>query len=185
MGNSPARSAISEASLVAACSGDEEAFAQVIAALDRDIWSFCRARVQEREVEDVVQEVRIAIWRALPEYKGTSKFKTWVFGIAYHKVLDAVRRVSKREALALDEAGLALEAAFIAPPKTEDQTTLWALVEKLPRQHAELIELHYRFGFTLSEIATMLDRNLNTVKYTMCQAHARLGTAARGQGWFE
>lgn len=48
------------------------------------------------EVEDLIQETEIAAWNSAHNFKGLSKFSTFVFGIAYKNVLHCNRTFGKR-----------------------------------------------------------------------------------------
>ncbi len=53
-------------------------------------------------VDDLVQEVFLAAWESLPKYQGNASLRSWLLGIARHKVEDYYRGVL-RAALPLDE----------------------------------------------------------------------------------
>jgi RNA polymerase sigma-70 factor (ECF subfamily) len=60
-------------------------------AVYRFVWRRLAPRVDE--VDDLVQDIFLASWRALESYSGTSTLESWVLGIARHKVEDYYRRV--------------------------------------------------------------------------------------------
>src|SRR5262245_51867119 len=49
-------------------------------------------------VEEVLNDVMLAVWKGAPSFDGRSRPSTWIFGIAYHKALKALaRRPEERE----------------------------------------------------------------------------------------
>src|SRR5688500_3854822 len=60
--------------------------------------------------EDVVQETLLAALAGEAGFGGRSSLRTWLTGILKHKIVDAIRRLSRESALAPDEE--ALEALF-------------------------------------------------------------------------
>ena len=50
------------------------------------------------QAEDLVQETLLLVWENPGKFSGTSKVSTWVFGIAYNKVLKALSKASRRGA---------------------------------------------------------------------------------------
>ena len=46
----------------------------------------------ESLAEEVLQDVIVAIWRSAAAFSGRSRVSTWVFGIAHHQAVQAMRR---------------------------------------------------------------------------------------------
>ena len=64
--------------------------------------------LSERDAEDVVQEVVIGVATGLPQFQydpRRGKFKTWLFRVARNKVVDHLRRKTRRETVVLPQAG--------------------------------------------------------------------------------
>jgi RNA polymerase sigma-70 factor (ECF subfamily) len=55
-----------------------------------------RLGVQEREVEDVAQEVFVIVHRQLPAFEGRSTLKTWLCGIALRTAANHRRKAYRR-----------------------------------------------------------------------------------------
>lgn len=159
-------------------SGGRQAFDELVSAYMEDIRKFVATRIRDNEVDDVVQDILVAAWKGLPQFDGRSKFRTWLFGICMHKVKDSYRSQSRRAPeLSLDSFQVEPESA--APQsKTDLADAVRSLMIQLPKSQYDVIELYYRQRLTLAEIAEVLDRNLNTVKYQFCQAHSRLAKLA-------
>lgn len=131
-------------------------------------------RVGSEIADDVLQETWIAAWAALPGFAGRSRFKAWLFGIAVHKAADAQRargRTAPEDGTEVSEDRL---TSGIDPFAASDlkQSVQDTLARLTPTQR-EVLELYYYAELTLPEIAHVLERNLNTVKYQFYQAHAR------------
>jgi len=58
------------------------------------IYGFVRRRLMPRAelLEDLMQEILLAAWQALPSYRQESSLRSWVLGIARHKLDDYYRR---------------------------------------------------------------------------------------------
>ena len=58
------------------------------------IYGFVRRRLMPRAelVEDLMQEILLAAWQALPNYRHEASLRSWVLGIARHKLDDYYRR---------------------------------------------------------------------------------------------
>jgi RNA polymerase sigma-70 factor (ECF subfamily) len=73
------------------------------------VYRFLHHRLDRREaVDDLVQEVFLAAWRSLDRFRGESEVRTWLLGIARHKLADHYRSRLRGTDLAF-EAGEADE----------------------------------------------------------------------------
>jgi RNA polymerase sigma-70 factor (ECF subfamily) len=162
--------------------GERPAFDELIEPYVPDVRKYIAARVESSEVDDIVQDVLVATWKALPVFDGRSRFRTWVFGICVHKIKDHYRsRLRKSYEVSLDARGVEplVEGGQL---KTDMVESVKSMMSCLSPSQAEVIELYYQQNLTLAEVASILDRNLNTVKYQFCQGHSRLHKAMEEGG---
>ncbi len=123
--------------------------------------------------EDVAQESFLSLWRSAARYDRTrGSVRTWTLGIVHNRAIDALRRSSVHDRRrASDEA---IEHELEAPERTDVQAMSNAASEEirvalgeLPTEQRHVIELAYFGGFTHTEIASMLDTPIGTVKGRM------------------
>lgn len=83
-----------ETQLVAqACAGDEAAFLRLVEPWRKPLFGYIYRMVTLRQdAEDLLQDVLVRVLESLPQFRGESRFKSWVFGIATHVCLDHLRR---------------------------------------------------------------------------------------------
>jgi RNA polymerase sigma-70 factor, ECF subfamily len=123
--------------------------------------------------EDVVQEAFLALWRSGQRYDRTrGSVRTWVLGIVHHRAIDALRRGIVHDRGRVSDEGLEerLEAAERTDQEVgrrDEAREIRAALEVLPPEQSHVIELAYYGGFTHTEIATMLDTPIGTVKGRM------------------
>jgi RNA polymerase sigma-70 factor (ECF subfamily) len=106
---------------------------------------------------DLLQEIHVALWRALPSFEGRSSLRTWVYRVAHNVAVgyvvrsarDTLVRCVPLEVLA-DAAGRDDPARTAEVGDTIDR--LAALVRRLRPADRQLILL-YLEGFDHSEIA--------------------------------
>ncbi len=123
--------------------------------------------------EDVAQEALLAVWRSGGRYDRTrGSVRTWVLGIVHNRAVDALRRSSVHERRRADDEGL--EETLQAPEQTDVQAIansasreIRGALDELPSDQRKVIELAYFGGFTHTEIASMLDTPIGTVKGRM------------------
>lgn len=122
---------------------------------------------------DVAQEVWIQIFRALPGFRGESRFGTWAHRIAVNRTLNALRR---RRRWSLRETEVDEDSAAVDPDV--DRSLLAASIEeaagKLAPGARTVFLLHDVEGYTHEEIAAELGITPGGSKSQLFKARARL-----------
>jgi RNA polymerase sigma-70 factor (ECF subfamily) len=147
---------------------------------------YCRARLGRitghyHVADDVAQEVCIAVLSALPRYRDMGRpFASFVFGIASHKVADAVRTAAR---LAVPTEELpdgpdehpGPEETVVA--RLEAQRAR-ALLARLPQHLHELLVLRVVTGLSAEETGNVLGMSAGAVRVAQHRALARLRALA-------
>ena len=176
----------SENQLIAAyLDGDEDSFGVLVGRHFRLVYGFVRRVVIDGgEAEDVTQETFIRVWKNLKRYRAGGSFKVWLYTIARNAAYDQLRR--KRPAAFSDFDGedgsnvLTDSLADPAPLPDEIAATAAAremladLVGRLPPHFRAVIALRRDADLGFEEIATVLDRPVDTVKSHYRRAVERL-----------
>ena len=161
---------------------DVVAFDRLVVSIEPELRRYVERKVRPEAADDVLQEVWIAAWQALPTFDGRSKIRTWIYGICVHKCHDHYRTSSAEARLvSLDDQPLADRRPSIESAVVRADTVNRLLAE-LDEAQREVLELYYYAQLTLAEISTVLDRNPNTVKYQFYRAHGQLATAGEREG---
>ena len=147
---------------------------------------YCRARLGRitghyHVADDVAQEVCIAVLSALPRYRDMGRpFASFVFGIAAHKVADAVRAAA-RLAVPTEE----LPDGPDEQPGPEETVVAWleaqrarALLARLPQHLRELLILRVVTGLSAEETGNVLGMSAGAVRVAQRRALARLRALA-------
>lgn len=130
------------------------------------IFSFVLSRVNDHaEAEEIAEEVFIACLRELPLFRADSGLKTWMYGVAKHKVADFFRaRYAKKflHAIPLPEDVSLPELVF----STETELTKQALARLSPDQK-ELLLAKYVDKKSVRELASELKTTVKSVESTL------------------
>lgn len=129
--------------------------------------------------EDLFQEICLAIWRALPRFRGESSLRTFVFRIAHNRGLDACagRRHSEVE---LELASAVPDAAAdpeVRAGQRERQQRLLTALRALPLPYRQVLTLALE-GLSQREIAEVVGITENNVAVRLTRARKAL----RAQG---
>jgi RNA polymerase sigma-70 factor (ECF subfamily) len=125
--------------------------------------------------EELAQEMAIAIWRALPRFRGDGSLKAFVARTAQFTALDALHRHDFTREVAMD--GIDMEAADPTPDqlaeKSQRQRRMAAAITSLPLGQRECVLLALE-GFGNKEIAEILGIEPNTADQRLSRARAGL-----------
>ncbi len=170
--------------------GNKAALSSLIGQTEQRVFNLAYRILQNRqEAEDLCQEIFLRMWRALPEFRGESKFTTWLHTIATNACLNR-RRKLRRELTAQTETDEELEH-LIADSSTEpsreglgrdEREQLWAEVNKLPAKYVLVLTLFYQQQLSYEEIARILDLPLGTVKAQLSRARRALAASLSKDG---
>jgi len=96
---------IDESTLVVqAREGDTRAFGELVRRYEGKIFRLAQHITQNREdAEDVLQETFLKAYEHLDQFKGDSKFYTWIVRIAVNQALMKLRRRKTDKSVSLDE----------------------------------------------------------------------------------
>jgi len=134
------------------------------------------------EPEDLASEVFVALVRHVRNFRGDERaFRTWVFSIAHHRLVDERRRLARRRSLTVDPAELAegpaaenggdVEEEALA--RLGDRWVLEALSGLTPDQRAVLL-LRVVAALPVADVAAILGKAEGAVKTLQRRALLRL-----------
>jgi RNA polymerase sigma-70 factor (ECF subfamily) len=156
------------------------------------VYSLClRVLRQPASAEEVTQDVFLKLWRQ-PERWNPSlgQFSSWLLTIARNAAIDRLRREDRQAPVqwqteftgefdaALDAAHAPAQTASFAAEHANwlDGQVLRRLLQGLPVEQRELIELAFFEGYTHSELAELLQLPLGTVKTRLRMGMQKLRT---------
>lgn len=138
-----------------------------------------RRPLPPEELEDIVQETLVAVWRKLSRYNGTSTLETWVYSFCHFELLKHLDRLRKRLRLRPLEVGTS--EALTSPPSEGrvEYEHVHQSLESLETEVRDVIRLKYFEGLTLERIGKRLGISTNTVKTRYYRGLRRLGNLIR------
>jgi len=121
--------------------------------------------VPEMDVEDVTQEVFLAVLRSLPTFRGEAQFSTWLRTLIHNKVAEYYRKRSrKKETMQVDLVYAEQTSDHSSARSMEDRMALYSALDQLPRQYREVILLRFAEGMQFNEIAKKMKKNPEATK---------------------
>jgi len=161
--------------------GDQQAYAEIVKRYQAFVFTIALRYTPNREdAEEIAQDCFVKAFRSLSDFRGESKFSTWLYTIVTTTCLTFLRK-KKLETSSLDnekvfEAADSLDSGFRA--NQIEQKSRITMVNKaialLSTDDAQILTLFYKGEQSLEEIAQVLAIEANTVKVRLHRARQRL-----------
>lgn len=124
------------------------------------------------DAEDVAQEVLLRLLAYQPEFDGEEHEKAWMIRTAVNLCKDLLKSKWHKTTVRMEEAPNA-ERTYLQIPHMESDDTLWRVLQ-LPRRYRNCLYLFYYEGFSIREIAGILEEPENTVKTNLRRGREEL-----------
>jgi RNA polymerase sigma-70 factor (ECF subfamily) len=124
-----------------------------------------RLGVAAADIEDVAQEVYLAIHAELPSLQARTSFKTWLCGVCRHKALDYRRKRARRQMLVSTrppEPAAEGECPQGALLQQEAKEVLRRAIARLPDEQLEVFVLHAVEDLPMRDVADLVGCPIDT-----------------------
>lgn len=170
-------------SVIEACKrGDPQAFAELVRATTPGVYSLAfRISGNSEDAADIAQETYLKLLRTIKQFRGDSKFSTWLYRVTSTVAITHIRKRSRRS---LDvpletEDWNVLPAPASAGPvaRTEEKELrdqLDAALQSLPAAYRAVVVMKDVYGFSLHEIGEQLQISEGAAKVRLFRARRRL-----------
>ena len=161
--------------------GEQSIFAQLVERYQNYVFTLVHRMVEGREdAEEISQDIFVKAYRSLADFRGDSKFSTWLYTIARTSSITFLRK-KKLNIVSMDN-----EKTFIQAKNQEsgfkanmiEQKSRHGIVNEaikmLSTDDAQVITLFYKGEQTLEEMGLILGLEPNTVKVKLHRARQRL-----------
>jgi RNA polymerase sigma-70 factor (ECF subfamily) len=162
-------------------SGDQEAFQVIYKLTSKDIYRTVVFLLgnQHQDVDDIVNEVYIKMWKSVTNYDMNRSFRFWLHGLVVKQVQDWRRKSWRRFRIFEKKKMYEQDRSYIMDEgilHKETRSELVEVVQKLSYKHREVVIMRYFHEYSLDEIAALLQIPVGTVKSRLHLALKRLRT---------
>jgi RNA polymerase sigma-70 factor, ECF subfamily len=159
--------------------GDQFAMRTFVVRHQARLYRFLRRIVRDAALaEDLLSDLFLDVWRQAGSFEGRSSVSTWLLAIGRFKALAALR-VAREVELDNDMAGALPDPADdpeVTLQKKESAEVLRQCIDALPTSQAQIIDLVYYHGKSVSEVAEIMQIAEGTVKTRMFYARKTLAS---------
>ena len=134
--------------------------------------------------EEILQDTMLAVWRGAGSFRGESSVRSWVIAIARRQTRDRLRGQRLRvvdDAFLADQPGSGPGPEVMALDRAELAEVRDAIRELAPA-HREVLGLAFGAGFSLPEVAGVLEIPVGTVKSRLTAARTALNGILEKKG---
>jgi len=159
---------------------DAGEFTRFVKAHERLVLGLCQSLgLSDADRDDAAAETFAIAYRGLATFRGDAELSTWLYRIAYRTALKVHRRNRPANTSGDDGPLLHLADAGAASPPGEAETReayadIWSAVAQLDPDQAAAVELFYRRGMSIEELAAILEKPPGTIKTLLFRARERL-----------
>ncbi len=146
--------------------GNSRAFAKLIALYKNRVTAVGMSFFHNTDdCKDFEQEVFLKVFKNLANFRGESKFSTWLTRIAYTTAVNSKNKNAEYETLANEES---LVSAVESPEEANflnfTRQAVREAVLQLPKNYAVCLDFYFFYDFSLEEIAIITGFPVNTIK---------------------
>lgn len=159
---------------------DRKAAAELVRRFSGPLSGYVRSRLQPRweDVDDIVQETFLTALRGMSGYHGAAPLKSWLLGIARHKVEDHYRARLRATPLPEDAAGtLPAEdpALDMQLDRKQARRRTAEILSALPEHYRIVLLWRYWEQRSAADMAAGTGRTVKSVERLLARARAEFG----------
>jgi RNA polymerase sigma-70 factor (ECF subfamily) len=155
----------------------EDLLRRYLAPLRRLAWAYVRDGG-----DDLFQEIAMALWTALPRFRGDSSERTWVYRIAHNTAISFVSSRRRREQREVHEDAshdpVSTEDAEADLIERERRARMWTAVRALPILDRQIISMHLE-GLSAAEVSAVTGVSPVAVATRLTRIRQRLASEIR------
>jgi RNA polymerase sigma-70 factor (ECF subfamily) len=128
------------------------------------------------DANDLLQEIFIKIWSALPSFRGDAQLFTWVYRIATNETLNYLRKQRVRSILSFQKITNAEERIADDPYFNggEAEKLLVKALDKLPPKQKAVFSMRYYDDMKYEDIAQIMNTSVGSLKASYHIAYQKI-----------
>jgi RNA polymerase sigma-70 factor (ECF subfamily) len=156
----------------------EQVFNQIVKDYsERLYWHVRRMVGTHEDADDLLQDIFLKIWTALPSFRGEAQLYTWVWRIATNETLNWLRRERVRAALRFQSIDAELERRILADPYfngTDAQRELFKALARLPEKQRQVFVMRWWDELSYEQISAITGTSVGALKASYHIAQEKL-----------
>ena len=160
--------------------GNTQVYSVLIDRYKHMVFTLAKRMLKNKEdAEEVAQDTFLKAFNGLSNFKGESKFSTWLYRIAYHRSLDCIKKNQRQlptsDLPIEDIRSLAVvDNSLDALEQKERRQQIKEAIEALSGDDSVLLTLHYFQELSIKEIARIVGKSEGAIKVNLHRSRKRL-----------
>lgn len=169
--------------------GSTEYYRELVLRYQQKVFSIAlKISHNQKDAEDIVQEIFIQVYKSLSSFKHNSSFSTWIYRIAVNKCLDWKRKhknqlseinLTNEDFELRKSSNLLPDELFLLKNNKED---INILLDKIPLVYKNVLILYYYQDLSYNDIAINLNISKKTVESRLYRGKKLLRQIAKEEG---
>ena len=160
------------------CGRQEEAFSGIVDAYtERLYWHVRRFLCSHEDTNDLLQDIFIKVWSALPQFRGEARLYTWLYRVATNEVLNHLRKQKFLGLVELDSSSERLIKKIDDDPYFNGdalQRELHKAVQRLPEKQRLVFNMRYFDELKYEDIAEITGTSIGALKASYHHAYNKV-----------
>lgn len=167
--------------------GNSSAYAVLVDRYKNLVYTLALKMVRNHEeAEEIAQDTFVKIYKSLGNFKGESKFSTWVYRVTYNTCLDRLKQLKRKQQVEYIEdfdpaQTRSIERTVEVIDEKEINQKIHHCLNLLPGEDAFLLTLFYFEEQSLEEISKVIGTNANNVKVKLFRSRKKLAAVLKQQ----
>jgi RNA polymerase sigma-70 factor (ECF subfamily) len=151
-------------------SGNRQAFNILIMKYREKVYSFTRKMLNNHDdADDVTQDIFVKLFNSLKDFRGDSKFSTYLYRVSYNFSLNLLKSRSVKYSRQDDSQDIEFavddDISFSDNPDSAEQTRLLEdAFRKIPEQQRAVFMLRFYEGLSYEEISKIMNKSVGGLK---------------------
>ena len=170
--------------------GNQNAFNLIVRKYQKKVYWIIRKMVLDHDdADDITQEVFLKLYRSLGDFRGESKFFTYVYKIAVNFSLNHINKNKKINMRKSDIDNVNIRSLDISADEemnSKERThILEEAIKSLPEQQRAVFNMRYYDNLTYEEISSLMNKSTGGMKANYFHAVKKLGKFLKNHNKFE
>lgn len=170
--------------------GNQNAFNLIVRKYQKKVYWIIRKMVLDHDdADDITQEVFLKLYRSLDDFRGESKFFTYLYRISINYSLNHINKNKKIISRKVDFENADLRSTDLKADEEIDSKERTKLLEKaiksLPEQQRTVFNMRYYDNLSYEEISNILNKSTGGMKANYFHAIKKIEKCLRGNKKFE
>jgi len=155
-------------------SGSRAAFEELVCRYSPRLFHFLRHRLStSQDIEDLIQETFLKVFRHIDRYNPEFKFSTWLYTVAIRLAISNYRSNKSKDNSSIPYHPPADPQEIVI--RKDQSQKMWSCAESLHNKQYEALWLRYMEDMAVKEIALVMNKTQVQVRVLLHRARLNLG----------